>query len=115
MPGKRGRKKRSTYPIPSPTPKGRRKEKENYISIDIEDSNHKLATSIEKSIQGLPLIPPDCCIYKVPPKLRSLHEKAYTPQVVSIGPFHHGKKEFKVMEKHKLRYLQAFLDRTNLT
>ncbi|KAM7490256.1 hypothetical protein LguiA_033177 [Lonicera macranthoides] len=115
MPGKRGRKKRSNYPIPAPTPKGIRKEKENYISIDIEEDNHKLATSIEKSIQGLPPIPPDCCIYKVPPKLRSLHEKAYTPQVVSIGPFHHGKKEFEVMEEHKLRYLHAFLNRANLS
>ncbi|KAM7490251.1 hypothetical protein LguiA_033172 [Lonicera macranthoides] len=115
MPGKRGRKKRSNYPIPAPTPKGIRKEKENYISIDIEDDNHKLATSIENSIQGLPPIPPDCCIYKVPPKLRSLHEKAYTPQVVSIGPFHHGKKEFEVMEEHKLRYLHAFLNRANLS
>ncbi|KAM7493144.1 hypothetical protein LguiB_027753 [Lonicera macranthoides] len=115
MPGKRGRKKRSTYAIPSPSPKGGRKGNEDYISIDIEDANHKLATSIEKSIQGLPPILSECCIYRVPPKLRSLHEKAYTPQVVSIGPFHHGKKEFERMEEQKLRYLHAFLNRANLT
>ncbi|KAM7493113.1 hypothetical protein LguiB_027722 [Lonicera macranthoides] len=113
MSGKRGRKKGSTYAIPAP--KGRRKGKEDYISIDIKDANHKLATSIEKSIQGLLSIPPECCIYRVPPRLRSLNEKAYTPQVVSIGPFHNGKKELEGMEEHKLRYLQAFLDRTNLS
>ncbi|KAL5846694.1 hypothetical protein ACOSQ3_010218 [Xanthoceras sorbifolium] len=32
--------------------------------------------------------------------------------MVSIGPLHHGSKELKVMEEHKLRYLQQFLQRT---
>ncbi|KAI9115475.1 hypothetical protein K1719_013794 [Acacia pycnantha] len=32
------------------------------------------------------------CIYKVPHILRHLNEDAYTPRVVSIGPFHHEPK-----------------------
>ncbi|KAK4285191.1 hypothetical protein QN277_001921 [Acacia crassicarpa] len=43
----------------------------------------------------------ECCIYKVPPTLRHLNEKAYTPLVVSIGPIHFGDKELHNMEVHK--------------
>ena len=55
----------------------------------------------------------DCCIYKVPSKLRKLNEDAYTPTVVSIGPFHHGQPQLQNMERHKLIYFKAFLQRTN--
>ena len=36
-----------------------------------------------------------CHIYKVPYHLRKLNEEAYTPHVISIGPIHHDKKNFK--------------------
>ncbi|CAL8996910.1 unnamed protein product, partial [Prunus brigantina] len=39
----------------------------------------------------------------------------YTPQVVSIGPLHHGKEALKAMEELKNRYLQDFLHRTNVS
>jgi len=39
----------------------------------------------------------DFCIYRVPMRFRVLNEKAYTPQVVSIGPLHHGREELKAM------------------
>jgi hypothetical protein len=57
---------------------------------------------------------PECCIYRVPNKLREVNIEAYTPKLVSIGPFHHCRKELRYTEKkmHKLRYLKAFLDRT---
>ncbi|KAL2346742.1 hypothetical protein Fmac_000742 [Flemingia macrophylla] len=32
----------------------------------------------------------ECCIYRVPFHIRKLNEDAYTPDVVSIGPFHHN-------------------------
>eukprot|EP00257_Ricinus_communis_P025063 XP_025012477.1 UPF0481 protein At3g47200 isoform X2 [Ricinus communis] len=48
----------------------------------------------------------------VPPRLRKVNEEAYTPQVISIGPFHHGDPRLQTMEKHKLRYLRKFLERT---
>ncbi|XP_057971887.1 UPF0481 protein At3g47200-like [Malania oleifera] len=53
-----------------------------------------------------------CCIYRVPRKLRSVNEAAYTPQVVSIGPFHHGKPKLKAMEGLKSRYFDEFCRRT---
>ncbi|XP_059639063.1 UPF0481 protein At3g47200-like [Cornus florida] len=35
--------------------------------------------------------------------------------MVSIGPFHRGKKHLQVTEKDKLRYLQSFLTRTSMS
>jgi hypothetical protein len=55
---------------------------------------------------------PGCCIYRVPKNLRKINEEAYTPMLVSIGPFHHGLKELRDMEKHKLRYFKDFLYRS---
>ncbi|KAM3714925.1 hypothetical protein ACJW31_01G370000 [Castanea mollissima] len=51
----------------------------------------------------------ECCIYRGPPYLRKLEEH-YTPQVVSIGPFHRGNAELR-MEQRKLRYLKYFIQR----
>ncbi|KAJ7962034.1 hypothetical protein O6P43_017316 [Quillaja saponaria] len=53
----------------------------------------------------------DLCIYRVPPNLRQVNAKAYTPQLISIGPFHHGKPEFKAMETQKKRYYREFQKR----
>ncbi|XP_045792782.1 UPF0481 protein At3g47200-like isoform X2 [Trifolium pratense] len=45
-----------------------------------------------------------CCIYKVPPNLRKLNNgESYTPQLISIGPFHHTKEELKPMHTQKQR------------
>jgi hypothetical protein len=55
---------------------------------------------------------PECCIYRVPKLLRKVNEEAYTPKLISIGPYHHDREELRDMEKHKLRYLKNFLDRT---
>ncbi|TXG69327.1 hypothetical protein EZV62_004262 [Acer yangbiense] len=60
-----------------------------------------------------PLLDDNTCIYRVPKRLCELNEKAYTPQVVSIGPMHHGTDKLMPMEAHKRKYLQEFLQRTN--
>ncbi|KAL7164294.1 hypothetical protein ACSBR2_040248 [Camellia fascicularis] len=49
------------------------------------------------------------CICRVPKKLRQLNKAAYTPQMVFIGPLHHGEKHLKGMEKQKMRCLKSFL------
>ncbi|KAK4603338.1 hypothetical protein RGQ29_012042 [Quercus rubra] len=46
-----------------------------------------------------------CCIFKTPTILLRLNEKAYVPDVFSIGPFHHGRPEFKETEKIKTKNL----------
>ncbi|KAM7490097.1 hypothetical protein LguiA_033018 [Lonicera macranthoides] len=84
--------------------------KENYTSTSID----ALATSVRNKMEELLEIPPECCIYRVPLKRKVSNKKVYTPQVVSIGPFHCNKKELQGMEEHKLRYMKVFLTRTNI-
>ena len=55
---------------------------------------------------------PECCIYRVPKKLREVNNDAYTPKLISIGPLHHGESELHAMEMLKLRYLREFCYRT---
>ncbi|XP_054814615.1 UPF0481 protein At3g47200-like [Prosopis cineraria] len=52
------------------------------------------------------------CIYKVPPMIRVLKEQAYTPQVVSIGPFHHGDVRLQDMQDHKKIMFKRFVERS---
>lgn len=57
---------------------------------------------------------PSCSIYRVPRSLRILNAKAYTPQIISIGPLHYGKEELVDMEKQKNRYMESFLNRITI-
>ncbi|XP_027357478.1 UPF0481 protein At3g47200-like [Abrus precatorius] len=87
-------------------------------------SEQNLVTKLSKMLEGL-VLPEDSglneqCIYKVPQTLRVSNPKAYTPRIVSIGPFH-KKRDFgredkilKPMEELKLKYLKGFLIRTKL-
>ncbi|ONI34325.1 hypothetical protein PRUPE_1G475000 [Prunus persica] len=77
-------------------------ESSNEASFDIENQ----ATSMENQLTNLRALSPACNIYRVPERLRNVKQKAYTPQVVSIGPLHHGSKNLEAMEDHKLRYLK---------
>ncbi|KAI0497647.1 hypothetical protein KFK09_020880 [Dendrobium nobile] len=51
-------------------------------------------------------------IYRVPKVLRDVDHIAYTPKIVSIGPYHHGRHRFRSMEIHKWRSLHHALART---
>ncbi|KAK2976202.1 hypothetical protein RJ640_023409 [Escallonia rubra] len=51
-------------------------------------------------------------ILRVPQRLRQLKESAYTPRIVSIGPYHHKHDErLKEMEYHKRSYTHSLLSR----
>ncbi|KAE8659475.1 hypothetical protein F3Y22_tig00116962pilonHSYRG00501 [Hibiscus syriacus] len=52
-------------------------------------------------------------IYRIPTSFTDLNKKAYIPQVVSFGPYHHGEDHLKPMEEHKQRALLHFLRRSN--
>ncbi|CAN1191185.1 UPF0481 protein At3g47200 [Linum perenne] len=52
-------------------------------------------------------------IYRVPHYLREDDDKAYAPQLVSLGPYHHGKKRLRKMDPHKWRCLNRVLTRTD--
>ncbi|KAJ6945158.1 hypothetical protein NC651_000253 [Populus alba x Populus x berolinensis] len=73
-------------------------------------NTNKLATSMRDEFNKLRPFSGKCSIYRVPKRLLKLNRRAYTPQVVSIGPLHHGKKELQEMEEHKKMYLQDFLE-----
>ncbi|KAM7490104.1 hypothetical protein LguiA_033025 [Lonicera macranthoides] len=83
--------------------------RENYTSISID----ALATSFRNKMEELPEIQPECCIYRVAVRRMLSNKDVYTPHVVSIGPFHCNNKELKGMEEYKLRYMKAFLSRTD--
>ncbi|EEF36552.1 conserved hypothetical protein [Ricinus communis] len=53
------------------------------VSLDID----KLEEYMNEELKVLQPLSDNCCIYRVPPQLRELNEMAYTPRVVSIGPF----------------------------
>ncbi|XP_040999069.1 UPF0481 protein At3g47200-like [Juglans microcarpa x Juglans regia] len=50
-------------------------------------------------------------IYRVPHSLRELNKEVYTPQVISIGPFHYRSQKLQSMEIYKLRYFRRFMER----
>ncbi|XP_016652636.1 PREDICTED: putative UPF0481 protein At3g02645 [Prunus mume] len=83
--------------------------------VDVENPYIPLETSMRQELGRLSPLSSSCCIYRVPERLRLVNENAYTPQVVSIGPLHHGKKGLEAMEEHKKRYLQEFLCRTKVS
>ncbi|KAK9713563.1 hypothetical protein RND81_06G035500 [Saponaria officinalis] len=86
----------------SPTPK----EPEWIISIKakLEEASHDNVAGSWAKI----------CIYRVPHFLRDQgdDDKAYIPQVVSIGPYHRGKRRLLSMDRHKWRALYHMLKRT---
>ncbi|KAL5832040.1 hypothetical protein ACOSQ4_017394 [Xanthoceras sorbifolium] len=69
-------------------------DRSNEALIDIEN----LATSLNEELETLHLLLDD--------------EKAYTSQVVSIGPLHHHMDKLRLMDEHKRRYHLDFLQRT---
>ncbi|XP_016646954.1 PREDICTED: UPF0481 protein At3g47200-like [Prunus mume] len=83
--------------------------------VDIENPYIPLETSMRQELGRLSPLSSSCCIYRVPERLKLVNENAYTPQVVSIGPLHHGKKGLEDMEEQKKRYLQEFLCQTKVS
>ncbi|OAY55401.1 putative UPF0481 protein At3g02645 [Manihot esculenta] len=67
---------------------------------------------INEKLTGESPVFSDHCIFKVPKELRSVNEEAYEPQLIAIGPYHHGKDHLLAMENHKIRYLQSLLQRS---
>ncbi|KAK0607234.1 hypothetical protein LWI29_011897 [Acer saccharum] len=77
----------------------------------LEELMKFLGDPVDYNLKDIHVPLPQCCIYRVPKDLRKINEAAYTPQVISIGPLHHGDKEFIEMEKQKLRYMLEFSKR----
>ncbi|KAL4599811.1 hypothetical protein ACB092_11G153800 [Castanea dentata] len=72
-------------------------------------------TIIDISLFRVPNWDTDCCICKVPKRLRNVKNAAYTPKLILIGPVHHNREEpedMKIMETLKKRYFNIFFSRT---
>ncbi|KAF5198176.1 hypothetical protein FRX31_012237 [Thalictrum thalictroides] len=82
----------------------------NDVFIQI-DQDSALVASILSEISPKP--PSQCSIFKIPLKFRtkSGDDDAYEPRIVSIGPYHHGKKSFKTTEEHKKWYVHDLISR----
>jgi len=70
-----------------------------------------LVVQIDKKLGDLPSNHSTCSICKVPSRLRHVNDRAFEPEILSIGPYHRGKDQLKMMEEHKKRYLQKLLQR----
>ncbi|KAJ4817888.1 hypothetical protein LUZ62_030454 [Rhynchospora pubera] len=127
---------REIIPDSDPNPNLNQEQKEETLAL-LEHAPPQINTGI-RTVQSLPTIPRSPCdtwviyireklkeakdeedrnpwsklsIYRVPKSLREGDEKSYVPQVVSIGPYHHGKKKLREMEPHKWRAVHRVLER----
>jgi len=94
--------------------------------MEAQQNGHvsELKNELTEMFNGVVL--PEMCgiheqyIYKVPQRIRQANPQAYTPQIISIGPFHnpHGSISdnniLHQMEELKLKYFNGFLNRTKL-
>jgi hypothetical protein len=84
---------------------------------DIEMASNifkKLATEVIQGAQTASKRLSECWIYRVPKPLRNVNWKAYSPQLISIGPLHRENKRLEAMEKEKLKYFRTFTEREGM-
>ncbi|KAA8525423.1 hypothetical protein F0562_007274 [Nyssa sinensis] len=96
-------------------------ETENRALNDIENQYNGFVNHIAVMIEGVNDIEnqysvssSEHCIFRVPIELRKINEAAYTPRIVSIGPFHHGSERLRSMEAQKLCYFKKLIEREHV-
>ncbi|KAG6670436.1 hypothetical protein I3843_Q065000 [Carya illinoinensis] len=89
----------------------------NQNSTQIMDVKEIASSIREKFSQTyrLPSSSRHCSIFRVPNMLRRHSEKAFMPEVVSIGPFHHENTQLQAMEIIKQHYLECLIYRAGTT
>ncbi|XP_076955095.1 UPF0481 protein At3g47200-like [Bidens hawaiensis] len=77
-----------------------------------QDSGPDLAAELEQKLNAeLPKhITNGASIYRVPDRLRSVEPKAYEPNIVSIGPYHHGAAHLQAMENTKWTFFHGLFN-----
>ncbi|KAL1543037.1 UPF0481 protein [Salvia divinorum] len=76
----------------------------------MESYNTKQASaSLNAKLRQLSGAQLESTIYRVHRHLRNVNPTAYEPEMIAIGPYHHDNEHLKMMEDHKLRYLQQLL------
>jgi hypothetical protein len=51
------------------------------------------------------------CIFRLHRRLKNINSKLFEPQVISLGPYHYGKRQLQNMEELKWRCLASFMER----
>ncbi|KAL2459709.1 Plant protein of unknown function [Forsythia ovata] len=83
------------------------KKSDDHVAIDILHE-HDLVTSIKEKMETISLLHSVC---RVPEEFVEENQENYFPNLLSIGPLHHGKDDFKVMEDQKWQYFNTLLNR----
>ncbi|XVF76262.1 hypothetical protein PTKIN_Ptkin13bG0252000 [Pterospermum kingtungense] len=89
----------------------------NHHVINIVEGNEDRFASMHNKISEPPRLlsmgagRSTCCIFRVPESMVDINGRAYQPRIVSIGPYHHGKPQLRMIEEHKWRYLGLLLKR----
>ncbi|MFQ6671197.1 hypothetical protein Gotur_035809 [Gossypium turneri] len=86
---------------------------------DIEEVSHAFVQKMTPENSDLAINPPSqeeesTIIFKVPHRLLEVNEKAYEPNVISIGPYHSRKPHLARMEDFKKRWFQKFVEKPHL-
>ncbi|XP_050273044.1 UPF0481 protein At3g47200-like [Quercus robur] len=90
-------------------------QKEANTSNEKKIQNERLVDDLKLMIkEPVPPLSIEGHIRRIPDHLRQVKEKAYTPTTISIGPIHHCKNKFQIMETCKVRYFKSFISRTRI-
>lgn len=82
----------------------------NISAVHLSEIERKIATP--PSILSKSAGRSTCSIFRVPKSFTDVNGKLYQPQLISIGPLHHGVAHLEMMEEHKYHYLGLLLART---
>jgi hypothetical protein len=50
------------------------------------------------------------CIFRLHRRLKNINSKLFEPQVIALGPYHHGKRQLQNMEELKWQCLASFME-----
>ncbi|CAL5407563.1 unnamed protein product [Camellia sinensis] len=81
--------------------------------MEWSDEKDFVSMKICNMLEGFSHPPTEFCIFRLHEELRQLNDKAYDPEIISIGPYHRGKQNLQMMEQHKLRYFHSLLQEKN--
>ncbi|KAL0393228.1 UNVERIFIED_CONTAM: hypothetical protein Sradi_2545600 [Sesamum radiatum] len=83
--------------------------------MEWEDAGQgSIAIDVTRTLMGSASIPTTPTILKVDRQLWGGGDNVYDPEIISIGPFHHGKPKLTNMELYKFRYLRQLLQRSKV-
>ncbi|KAG6522057.1 UPF0481 protein At3g47200-like [Zingiber officinale] len=92
-------------------------ENDSLASLDILRDVHRMASFFTKQLltperESVEAI--QATIFRVPENIRRTNADSFEPKMVSLGPYHHGKKRFRATdERIKLPNATNFFKRTN--